>query len=146
VTKSPKEGKKMADTESKELRHQEKQELQGAAEQTRPGYVFTPSVDIFETDLAITMLADMPGVDSENLTIDLRDNALTIIGELSESVSDSEVTIYKEYETGKYYRQFSLSNEIDQDKIDAKLKDGVLRLELPKVEKAKPRQINVQAG
>jgi HSP20 family molecular chaperone IbpA len=136
----------MADRESKELRHQEKQELQGAAEQTRPGYVFTPSVDIFETGHAITMLADMPGVDSENLTIDLRDNTLTITGELPESNNDSEVIIYKEYETGKFYRQFSLSNEIDQEKIDAKLKNGVLRLELPKVEKAKPRQIAVQVG
>jgi HSP20 family molecular chaperone IbpA len=136
----------MADTESKELRPQKKQELWGAAEHTKPGYVFTPSVDIFETDQSITMLADMPGIDSANLTIDLRDNTLTIAGELPEPDGDEEEIIYKEYESGKFYRQFSLSNEIDQDKIDAKLNNGVLRLTLPKVEKAQPRQISVKTG
>ena len=68
----------MADSESKELRVREKQEVASPAEQTTPGLVFTPAVDIFETDKEITLLADMPGAQAEDLNIDLRDNTLTL--------------------------------------------------------------------
>lgn len=134
------------DAESrKELKVKEKQELSGAAEHTRPGLVFTPDVDIFETDQALTLLADMPGVTSDSLTIDLRDDTLTITGETSPTKSPNEEPLLSEYETGTYYRQFSLSEIIDQKKIDAQLKNGVLRLTLPKVEKAAPRKITVRS-
>ena len=78
----------MADTESKELKVREKQELSGAAEQTTPGLVFTPAVDIFETEKEITLLADMPGVTPDDLTIDLRDNTLTLTADIA-PVDDS---------------------------------------------------------
>lgn len=136
----------MADTEPKELKVKEKQEVASNAEQTRPGPVFTPDVDIFETDHEITLLADMPGVEPDDLNIDLRDNTLTLIGETGESEARDEEDLVVEYEAGKYYRKFTLSEVIDQNKIDASLNDGVLRLILPKVEKAAPRKIEVKVG
>jgi HSP20 family molecular chaperone IbpA len=133
-------------SDSKELKVREKQALDSPAEQTKPGPVFTPSVDIFETEKAITLLADMPGVKADDLTIDLRDDTLTLTGDVGADVGTPGEKVYAEYETGRYYRQFSLSEVIAQEKIDAKLSDGVLRLTLPKVEKATPRRIAVQAG
>lgn len=135
----------MADNQSKEIQVKDKQEVASPAEQTRPGLVFTPDVDIFETETAITLLADLPGVRAEDLNIDLRDNTLTISADISPVEGGEEEDILIEYETGKYYRQFSLSEVIAQEKIDAKLTDGVLRLTLPKVEKAVPRKITVAA-
>ena len=131
---------------TKELQVREKQAVAAPAEQTKPGPVFTPSVDIFETEKAITLLADMPGVKAEDLTVDLRDDTLTLTGEVNPAVKTPGEKVYEEYETGRYYRQFSLSEVIAQEKIDAKLSDGVLRLTLPKVEKATPRRIEVQVG
>lgn len=136
----------MTDKDTKELQVKPKQEVSAAAEQTRPGLVFTPSVDIFETDREITLLADLPGVTGKNLTIDLRENTLTLTGEVESAEGAGEEALLLEYDTGKYHRQFSLSNLIDQSKIDAKLNDGVLRLTLPKVEEAKPRKIEVKTG
>jgi HSP20 family molecular chaperone IbpA len=136
----------MNNQEGKELKVSEKKELTSPAEHTKPGLVFTPDVDIFETDTEITLLADMPGVVADDLTIDLRENMLTLTGEVSQAPNASEEPIYTEYRTGRYYRQFSLSEVIDQERIDAKLAEGVLRLSLPKVAKATPRQITVQAG
>ena len=135
----------MTDKASKEIQAKPKQEVNTPAEQTRPGLVFTPNVDIFETESEITLLADLPGVTPENLTIDLRENTLSLVGEVEHEEVGEEVLLV-EYETGKYYRQFTLSSVIDQKKIDAKLTDGVLRLSLPKVEEATPRQIEVKTG
>ena len=133
-------------TDSKEIKVKEKQEVTTPAEQTIPGLVFTPEVDIFETDKAITLLADIPGVKPEKLNIDLRDNILTITGDVDRLQAADEELLVMEYETGRYYRQFTLSEVIDQTKIDAKLNLGVLRLRLPKVAKAAPRKIAITAG
>ena len=134
----------MAD--SKELQVKTKQEVTSPAEQTEPGVVFTPDVDIFESEDKLTLLADMPGVAPEDIQIDLNENVLTISGGVRpfENAAESDVLI--EFEIGRYYRQFTLSEVIDQSRIEAKLEDGVLRLSLPKAEKAKPRQIAVTAG
>jgi len=134
----------MTDSQAKEIQVKPKHEVMSPAEQTTPGLVFTPSVDIFENERELTLLADLPGVTSENLTIDLRENTLTLTGEVEPFERANEEDVLIEYEIGKYYRQFSLSNVIDQSKIDAKLTDGVLRLSLPKVEEAKPRKIEVR--
>lgn len=131
---------------SNEMTVKDKQTVATPAEQTKPGLVFTPSVDIFETEREITLLADMPGVKADHLNVDLRDDTLTLTGDVAAEAGTPGEQVYTEYETGRYYRQFSLSEVIAQDKIDAKLKDGVLRLTLPKVEKATPRRITVQAG
>jgi HSP20 family molecular chaperone IbpA len=130
---------------TKEMTPRQKQEVTGA-EATRPGRVFTPAVDIFETESAITMLADMPGVRTDGLTIDLRDNLLTIDGVVGETESDQGTVLLREYDTGSYHREFRLSNLIDQGKIDATLENGVLRLTLPKAESARPRRIEVRTG
>ena len=136
----------MADTSSKELKVREKQEVTSPAEQTTPGLVFTPAADIFETEKEITLLADMPGVQAGDLTIDLRDNTLTLSADVAPVDKADEEEILVEYETGRYYRQFTLGELINQENIDAKLNDGVLRLSLPKVEKATPKKISVKAG
>ena len=133
----------MVETESKALRAKEKREVT-AVEQTKPGPTFTPAVDIFETDQEINVLADMPGVKAKDLTIDLRDDVLSLYGEVDAPEGPREVDVLREYETGKYLRQFTLPEVIDQSKIEADLKDGVLRLRLPKVEPAKPRKITVK--
>jgi HSP20 family protein len=135
----------MTEAEAKELQVKEKHEVSTDAEQTRPGAVYTPDVDIFESEKELTLLADMPGVTSDNLTIDLRDDILTLTGEAESDDEKSEEPLVLEYGVGKYYRQFTLSEVVDQEKITANLKDGVLRLVLPKVEKAAPRKITVNA-
>lgn len=136
----------MAETQSKALQAKEKAEVTTPAEQTRPGAVFTPAVDIFETDKEITLLADMPGVKADSLDIDLHENVLSLNGDVKSPEGDDEVDVFREYRMGKYYRQFTLSQVIDQSKIKAAMKDGVLRLSLPKVEAATPRKIAVRSG
>jgi HSP20 family protein len=136
----------MTETESKALQSKEKVTVSAAAEQTKPGIVFTPAVDIFETEKELTLLADMPGVKTGSLSIGLNKNVLTMSGEVDAPEGKDETDVIREYETGKYFREFTLSNEIDQTKIDASLKDGVLRLRLPKVEAVTPRKIAVKAG
>lgn len=128
---------------NKELQAKDKKEVVSTTEQTKPGPVFTPSVDIFETDTSITLLADLPGVTSGNLDIDLHDDTLSIIGNITSAPRDGESLLLNEYETGQYVRKFTLSEVIDQAKIKAELNDGVLRLNLPKIEKAQPRKIKV---
>jgi HSP20 family protein len=133
-------------TESKELQVKAKQELTTPAEQTRPGLVFTPAVDIFETDREITLLADMPGVATDDIVIDLREGVLTVSGQVKPFETKDETDVLIEFDTGKYYRQFALSETIDQAKIEAEFADGVLRLVLPKAEEAVPRKIAVTAA
>lgn len=135
----------MADIENKALQAKEKAEVTTPAEQTRLGVVFKPAVDIFETDKEITLLADMPGVKAGDLNIDLRENVLSLDGDVKSPGVADEVDVIREYRTGKYSRQFTLSEVIDQAKIDAELKDGVLRLRLPKLEAATPRKIAVKS-
>lgn len=131
---------------NKDLQKAETSYLAGHPEQTRPGPVHLPVVDIFEDDNRITILADMPGVTTQELKIDLRENVLTLSGHVPNSESATETNLLREYQPGTYFRQFTLSEVIDQSKIDARLSQGVLRLELPKVERAKPRQITVKAS
>jgi len=133
-------------TDTKDIQVKEKQTIKAATEQTKPGPVFLPDVDIFENDRAIVLLADMPGVKPDDLNIDLRENTLTIMGEVQPLEGKDEEDLVIEYEIGRFSRQFSLSEVIDQSKIEAKLEDGVLRLTLPKVEKAAPRKITVKAA
>jgi HSP20 family protein len=136
----------MTEAEIKAMQSKEKVGVSATAEQTKPGIVFTPAVDIFETEKELTLLADMPGVKAGNLSIGLNKNVLTMAGEVDAPEGKDEADVIREYETGKYFREFTLSNEIDQTKIDASLKDGVLRLTLPKVQAVAPRKIEVKAG
>jgi len=128
------------------IQKSENNAVPAAPENTHAGPVYTPAVDIFETEQAITVLADMPGVEPPNLTIDLRENVLTLVGRVASPESNKESVVMREHRSGTFMRQFTLAETIDQTKIDAQLVDGVLRLELPKVEKAKPRQIAVRTN
>jgi len=136
----------MTNEANAEMQKAEKAGVPIGPEQTRPGPVYSPSVDIFENDDSITVLADMPGVKAEDLKIDLRESVLTLTGRVTTPESAKESDVLREYQSGMFSRQFTLSETIDQTKIDAKLTDGVLRLELPKVEQARPRQITVRTG
>ncbi len=136
----------MSDSETKALLTKGKREAGAPAEYTRPGPTFTPSVDIFETESEITLIADMPGVKADDLDIDLTDNVLTLSGEVESPEGNNEVDVFREYQIGKYHRQFTLSEVINQSKIEADLTDGVLKLTLPKVEAEAPRKITVKAG
>ncbi|MEW6666217.1 MAG: Hsp20/alpha crystallin family protein [Thermodesulfobacteriota bacterium] len=136
----------MADTESKSLQAKEKAAIASPAEHLKAGLVFSPAIDIFETERDITLLADMPGVKADRLSIDLKDSVLSLSGDVDEPEGPSEVDLLREYRTGRYFREFSLSQVVDQSKIEAHLKDGVLHLRLPKVEKAMPRKIPVKAS
>jgi HSP20 family molecular chaperone IbpA len=133
----------METTGGLDIQAKKKTEYHTPAEQTRPGLVFTPAVDIYETDKEITLLADMPGVKAEDINIDLKDNTLTIMGQVESPKKKEEVDIFMEYRIGNYFRKFTLSEMIDQGKIEAGIKDGVLKLVLPKIEKAAPRKITV---
>lgn len=132
--------------EKTELQKTGKAEKPALAEATRPGPVYRPAVDILETTDRITMLADLPGVRAENLKIDLREGILTLSAQVTPPEGERETEVLRELPWGTYFRQFTLSDVIDQSRIEAGLVDGVLRLDLPKAERARPRQITVKAG
>ena len=136
----------MTESETKSLQAKEKKEVTTPAELTKPGLVFNPAVDIFETERELTLLADLPGVKTKDLKIDLKDNVLTLTADETPLEGPQEKDLLREYRSGTYYRQFSLSDTIDQSKIEAVMRDGVLRLTLPKVEAATPRKIAVKVG
>lgn len=117
---------------------------QHALEQTNNGPVFQPLVDIYETDDALVVLADMPGVGPEDISIDLENDILDLRATPLPRTDGNR--IIGEYETGTYLRRFQLTEAIDRDKIKAEMKNGELKLILPKAAQAMPRRIEVQAG
>lgn len=125
-----------------ELINKDKQEIQTDGELTKEGLYFTPSVDIYENEEAIILTADMPGVNNESVDIHLEDSTLRIQGHVARGKIANPLV--EEYRIGDYIRTFTLSNLIDQENIQASMKNGVLRLELPKSEAAKPRKITVK--
>lgn len=135
--------------ETRELQAQEseKQEIaEGDAERTRARRCFVPRTDIYELGGDITVLVDMPGVDEKSVDITLEKNVLTINGYVEPVYPENYRVAYAEYDVGDYQRSFRLSDEIDRDKIEAMVKDGVLRLRLPKADTAKARKIAVKLG
>lgn len=115
----------------------------GNRETTRASERYAPPpVDIYETPNSLVLLADMPGVPKENLEVRVDQNTLTIQGKAQHLVKGEP--IYREIELTGFFRQFEISEEIATDKINAELKCGVLSLNLPKSEKAKPKKIDVK--
>ncbi|HTP27077.1 MAG TPA: Hsp20/alpha crystallin family protein [Anaeromyxobacteraceae bacterium] len=135
----------MARETAPEIQKAEKAGVLAGPEPTCPGPMCVPSVDIFENDNSIALLADMPGVKPGDLKIDLRESVLTLVGRVSAPESARESDVLREHQPGMFFRQFTLAEAIDQARIDAKLTDGVLRLELPKIDAARPRRIAVIA-
>jgi HSP20 family protein len=136
-------------TENKELQTQEveKQEITtNGAERTRARKAYVPRADIFETRDAVVVVADMPGVDENSIDITLEKGVLSINGFVEQDQPDNYSLAYAEYEVGDYFRRFTLSNEVDQENIQATVKNGVLRLHLPKVGPAQAKKISVKAA
>jgi HSP20 family protein len=129
---------------AQELTPKEKQELEDK-EQLRPGRTFVPDVDIGEDEHALWLWADMPGVSPEQVEVELHENVLRLEGGVSLAEYEGLTPIYTEYNVGNYLRRFTLASaqHFDRDQISARLTNGVLEVKLPKVEKAKPRRINV---
>ena len=135
----------MAEKETREIAAREKQQLTKPQEQTRPGRYFVPDVNIYEFDESLKLWADMPGVKEKDVNVALKDGVLTIVGQVATDMYAGLRPVYTEYNVGNYYREFALNEDIDESKIRATLKNGVLELELPKKERAQPRQIEVRS-
>jgi HSP20 family molecular chaperone IbpA len=118
----------------------------GPGERTRDRPVFVPPVDIYETRDNIVVLAEMPGVVPDGVDITLERRVLTIRGRNAGPEHTGYQRVYNEYADGDYERVFTLSENIDRNRIEATLKDGVLHLVLPKAETAKPRKIELKAS
>jgi len=131
----------------KEALDLQKQQAQNPleTERTRNRKVYVPKVDIYETKDAMVLIADMPGVDNQSVDITLEKNVLTITGNVESTSYEGKTLAYAEYDTGDYQRAFTISDEVDQDRIEAAVENGVLRLTLPKIEKAKIRKIAIKA-
>jgi HSP20 family protein len=118
----------------------------GAMEQTRALPFVVPPVDVFENESGITLLADLPGVSRDRLGVRVDGDSLMIEARAATVGPQDMQLVYGEAQYPSYRRQFTLSRELDASRIDASLKDGVLTLSIPKLEEAKPRRIEVQAG
>lgn len=129
---------------TQELELKTKQEAQDR-EGTRPGRTYVPDVDIREDEHALCVWADMPGVAREHVSVDLKDDVLTIRGDVSLSEYEGLEPIYTEYNVGNFTRRFALANQgaFDVTAITARMTDGVLEVRIPKAEKVKPRRIDV---
>lgn len=115
-------------------------------ERTRNRRALVPRADIYETPESIVLMAEMPGVAEDSVNIILENDLLTIEGNGADEARAGFALAYAEYEIGDYRRAFTLSTQVDRDKIVATVKDGVLTLVLPKAEPAKARKITVRAG
>jgi len=127
-----------------ELQVKQKREIETKEEATLPTRTYVPTTDIFETQDALNVVLEMPGVEKTNIDITVQEGILNVEGRLDFSKYKSLQPLYTEYNVGHYARSFRLSSKIDDSKIAAELRDGVLTLTLPKVEEAKPRTIQVR--
>ena len=130
-------------SDSKELQVQHKREVEKKTEGTAPGRAFVPVTDIFETAEALTVVLEMPGVDRDSIEANVENDVVTIEGRIDFSKYEGMQPVYTEYNVGHYARSFQISNKVDQSKISAQMKDGVVTIVLPKAEQAKPRKIQV---
>ena len=107
--------------------------------------VFMPLIDIYEADSGLVLLADLPGVSSETLELQVQDNKLTLFGRVSSVVPENARVLHQEYHVGDFLRSFILSEDVDHERITAKLSNGVLEVVLPEAPKSEPRRIQVQS-
>jgi HSP20 family protein len=129
---------------AQELQVQKKRELESKEETTIPVRQFLPATDIYETENELMVILEMPGVEKSNVSINVEDSVLNVEGRLDLTKYQGLHPLYTEYNIGNYSRSFRLSSKIDQHKIAAEMKDGVLSLKMPKVGEAKPRTIQVK--
>lgn len=133
--------------DNKELEvHEQELAETGEYERLSPRTTFIPRADIYETDQDVVVIVDMPGGNQDSIDITLENNILAINGKSTFEAPEGYSEVFTEYETGDYERSFRITDQIDQKKIDASYKDGVLFLTLPKAEKAKAQKIKIIAG
>lgn len=111
-----------------------------------PRLLFNPPIDIYETPDGLVLYADLPGVTADGLDLQVQDNRLTLFGRVQQVDTAGLTVVHQEYQMGDFLRSFILSDEVDHDQIQAKLTNGVLRVELPRAARAKPRRIEVSPG
>ena len=126
-----------------ELQVQQKRQVEDKEEATISTRAFLPNTDIYESEDALNVVMEMPGVEKSNVEVGIEDGALKVYSRIDFSKYERLQPVYTEYNIGHYARSFRLSSKIDQTKIRAQMNDGVLSLVLPKVEEAKPRVISV---
>ena len=128
---------------AQELAVRDKKELVTKEEKTAPGRYYVPYADIYETEDALTVVMEMPGVEKQALDIGLENDVVKVDGRIDFSKYEGMEPVYTEYNVGHYTRSFALSNKIDQERISAQLDDGVLTLTLPKAKEALSRRIAI---
>ena len=128
---------------SQELAVQEKKELVSKEEKTVPARYYVQNTDIYETDDALTVVMEMPGVEKKDVDVNVENDVLRVEGRIDFAKYEGLEPLYTEYNVGHFARSFALSNKIDQEQISAQLNDGVLTLTLKKVKEAIPRKIAI---
>jgi HSP20 family protein len=138
--------RKMEDTmaKSRALEVQEKKELASKEEKTVPAKYYVPNTDIYETEDALTVVMEIPGVEKKNLTVQVENDVLRVEGRIDFSKYEGLEPVYTEYNVGNFVRGFNLSSKIDQDEVGAQLDDGVLTLTLKKAKQAMLRRIPIR--
>ena len=137
----------MSEEQGLDIQETAKQEVEESGlERTRDRLAFVPRADIYETADAITVVADMPGVDENTVHVTLEDSVLSINGFVEPVQPEDYQLVFAEYRIGDFERTFTLSDQIDRDGIEATVKNGVLRLHLPKITEARRRTIAIKAG
>ena len=129
---------------SQELAVRQKKELAPKEEKTVPARYFVPSTDIYETETALTVIMEVPGVEKKDVSVQLEGDVLRVEGRIDFSKYEGMEPVYAEYNVGHYARAFTLSSKIDRDSISAELDDGVLTLTLKKSKEALPRRIAIR--
>src|SRR5580700_8143728 len=133
----------MAEPENIPVEHQNADPV--PQETQEPRFLFTPPIDIYETNDGLVLHADLPGVSIKTLELQVQDNKLTLFGRVHPVVPPEARTVHQEYGIGDFLRSFILSDEVDHERITATMNNGVLKVVLPKAPKPKPRRIEVNA-
>ena len=130
--------------QSQQLSVQQKKELASKEEKTVPSRYYVPNTDIYETEEALTLVMEIPGVEKKDLDVQLENDVLRVEGRIDFSKYEALEPVYAEYNVGHFVRAFTLSNKIDQDRISAEVAEGVLTLTLQKAKSAAQRRIQVR--
>ena len=133
----------MSEQQQQELAVREKREVAAREEKTVPGRFYVPTTDVYETEDALVVAMEVPGVGRDDVEIELKDDVLRVEGRIDSAKYGGMEPVYTEYGVGHWARSFALSEKVDRGRIGAQLDDGVLTLTLPKTAEAKPRRIAV---
>ena len=128
---------------SRELAVQEKKELTSKEEKTVPARYYVQNTDILETEDALTVVMEMPGVEKKDVDVSIENDVLRVEGRIDLTKYNGMEPLYTEYNVGHFARAFTLSDKVDQHQITAQLDDGVLTLTLKKTKEAMPRKITI---